>query len=56
MQNVTMDIEKMISMVDSANASVTEKAEAKSLLQKISESKLVQTILNGWWKGQSGQG
>ena|ERR1700684_2115533 len=51
-QNVSMDIEKMISVVDSADASVTEKEEAKSLLKRISENKLVQMVIGGWLKSQ----
>jgi hypothetical protein len=47
-QNVTFDLEKMISMVDSAGGTITEKEEAKSLLKKLAENKLVQTILGRW--------
>ena len=47
-QNVTLDLEKMISMVDSAGGTITEKEEAKSLLKKLTENKLVQTVLGKW--------
>lgn len=50
-QNVTMDIDKMMNTVDSSDVSTTEKEEAKSLLKKISENKLVQTALGNWIKG-----
>lgn len=43
-QNFTMDVEKMNSIVDSSDASITEKEEAKSLLKQLSESKLVQLV------------
>jgi len=49
-QNIKMDVEKMITLVDSSDASVHEKAEAKSLLKQISENPLVQMILKHWWK------
>jgi hypothetical protein len=55
-QTVTMDIEKMISVVDSSATSVAEREEAKSLLKKIAENKLVQTILTGWFKSIFGTG
>jgi hypothetical protein len=50
-QTVTMDVEKLINAVDGSNASETEKAEAKSLLHKIGESKLVQEVLRKWLLG-----
>jgi hypothetical protein len=51
-QTVTMDIERMINAVDGANVSSTEKEEAKSLLKKISENKLVRTLLSQWVGGK----
>jgi hypothetical protein len=44
-QTVTLDVEKMISMVDSAGGTVTEKEEAKSLLKKLGENKIVQRVI-----------
>jgi hypothetical protein len=44
-QNFTMDVEKMNSIVDSSDASITEKEEAKSLLKQLSENKLVRLVL-----------
>jgi hypothetical protein len=55
-QTVTMDIEKMISVVDSSGTSVREREEAKSLLKKIAENKLVQTVLTSWFKSKFGTG
>jgi hypothetical protein len=55
-QTVTMDIEKMISVVDNSGTSVAEREEAKSLLKKIADNKLVQTILTGWFKSKFGTG
>jgi hypothetical protein len=49
-QTVTMDIDKMISAVD-GSSDVTEKAEAKSLLQKIAGNKLVQEIIRKYLLG-----
>jgi hypothetical protein len=37
--------------VDNAQASLTEKEEAKSLLRKIAENKLVQTVITSWLRG-----
>jgi hypothetical protein len=44
-QTVTMDFDKLNNIVESSDASVTEKQEAKSLLQKIASNKLVQRVL-----------
>lgn len=43
-QNVTMHIGKLIAAVDHSNASDAEKKEAKSLLQKLAENPLVQSV------------
>ena len=53
-QNMSFDIEKMISMVDSANGTIAEKDEAKSLLKKIAENKIVQGVLGALFKVWSG--
>jgi hypothetical protein len=50
-QTLTMDTEKLIVAVDNAQASLTEKEEAKSLLRKIAENKLVQTVITSWLRG-----
>jgi hypothetical protein len=49
-QTVTMDIEKLMIAVDSSNATLTEKEEAKSLLKKIADNKLVQMVIGDWLK------
>ena len=49
-QNMTLEIEKMISMVDSVGGTVTEKEEAKSLLNKLSENEVVQRVLGAMVK------
>lgn len=54
LQNVTLDVEKMITMVDSAGGTVTEKEEAKSLLKKLAENKIVQGVLGAMVKTWSG--
>jgi hypothetical protein len=51
-QTVTMDIGKMINAVDGSDASASEKAEAKSLLKQIGESKLVQEMLRKFLLGK----
>jgi hypothetical protein len=53
-QSLTMDIEKMNSFVDSSGASVVEKEEAKSLLRKLSENKLVQMAIGALIKAKTG--
>jgi hypothetical protein len=53
-QNVTMNIEKMKSFIDNSEAPRIEKEEAKSLLQTLSENKLIQAALAaamGWTLG-----
>jgi hypothetical protein len=55
-QTVTMDIEKMMMAIDSSGAAFTEREEAKSLLKKLSENKLVQEVLGKWAKGLLGGG
>jgi hypothetical protein len=55
-QNLSFDIEKMISVIDSAGASLTEKEEAKSLLKRLFDNKLVQAALQTalkTWTGAS---
>jgi hypothetical protein len=51
-QTVTMDFEKMINAVEGADVSISEKAEAKSLLQKIANNKLVQSIVSKYVLGK----
>jgi len=53
-QNLTFNVEKMISIVDATEASIVEKEEAKSLLKRLADNKLVQlalrTISNKWFE------
>jgi hypothetical protein len=51
-QTVTMEFEKMINAVEGADVSVSEKAEAKSLLQKIAGDKLVQSVISKYVLGK----
>jgi hypothetical protein len=44
-QTVNMTIDKMVSAIDHSSASMDEKAEAKTLLQRIGENKLLATVL-----------
>jgi hypothetical protein len=44
-QNFTMDVEKMNSIIDSSDASLIEREEAKSLLKRLSENRLVRLVL-----------
>lgn len=45
-QTVTMDFDKMINAVEGADLSMAEKAEAKSILEKIANNKIVQSIIS----------
>jgi hypothetical protein len=55
-QGVHIEIGKLVAAIDHSSASDNEKAEAKSLLKKLSENKLVQTafttILGVAWSSQ----
>ncbi|WP_439401227.1 hypothetical protein ACNJYA_30665 [Bradyrhizobium sp. DASA03068] len=53
-QTVTMNVEKLLNAVDQAQASATEKAEAKSLLQKVFDNPLARKILEWFTRGNSG--
>lgn len=53
-QNVTLDVEKMINMVDSGDGTVIEKEEAKSILKKLAENKIVQGVLGAVIKTWAG--
>jgi hypothetical protein len=44
-QSITLHIEKLVAAVDHSTASETEKAEAKSLLRRLAENPLVQSVL-----------
>jgi hypothetical protein len=53
-QTVTMEVDKIVSIIDSSGASVVEKEEAKSLLKKLSENSLVRSALGAWFKSKLG--
>ena len=53
-QNVSIDIEKMMSMIDSASGTITEKEEAKSLLKILVENKIIRGVLGALLKVWSG--
>jgi hypothetical protein len=53
-QTVTMDIDKLMIAVDSSGASITEREEAKSLLKKIADNKLVQMVIGNWFRNTRG--
>lgn len=50
-QNVSVDIEKLMAAIDSANATIEEKTEAKSLLQRVVANPLVKRLLESWLRG-----
>jgi hypothetical protein len=52
-QTVTMDVDKLFNAVDGAAASATEKAEAKSLLQKVLDNPLAKKLLGWFTNGQA---
>jgi hypothetical protein len=55
-QNVTLDVERLNSFVDSSGASVHEKEEAKSLLKRIAENPLVKGAIDLFIKSHTGGG
>jgi hypothetical protein len=55
-QTVTMDIDKMVTAVGSSNASLAEREEAKSILKRMANSKLVQTVIVEFFKKHFGGG
>ncbi|TCU78845.1 hypothetical protein EDE08_101627 [Bradyrhizobium sp. R2.2-H] len=53
-QSVTMDVEKLFNAVDGAEASATEKAEAKSLLKMVLDNPIAKKALDWLFKSQVG--
>jgi hypothetical protein len=51
-QNVTFDIGKMNAVIDGFPATLGEKTEAKSLLLRLNENKLLTGLLQKWFSGQ----
>src|SRR4051794_20514542 len=50
-QHVTLDIGKLNAAIDDAAATLDEKAEAKSLLQRLNQNKLLTSLLQKWFSG-----
>jgi hypothetical protein len=53
-QTVTLDVEKLINAVDGGHGTMQEKAEAKSLLKKLTENPIVKGALDFWVKSHTG--
>jgi hypothetical protein len=51
---LNMDVDRLNSFIDSADASVKEKEEAKSLLKKLVENPLVKAAVEWWAKVHAG--
>jgi hypothetical protein len=49
-QNVNIDVEHMLTAIDRSTASQAEREKAKSIINQISESKLVRDVLASWVK------
>ena len=50
-QNVTFDIDKLNAAIDGSTATLDEKAEARSLLKRLSENKLLISLLQKRFSG-----
>ena len=50
-QNVTLDIGKLNVAIDNSIATLDEKTEAKSLLQRLNGNKLLTNLLQKWFSG-----
>jgi hypothetical protein len=50
-QHMTLDINRLNAVIDGASAAMDEKAEAKSLLQRLNENKLLTNLLQKWFAG-----
>jgi hypothetical protein len=51
MQHMTLDIDKLNAAINGSAAAMDEKAEAKSLLQRLNENKLLANLLQKWFAG-----
>jgi hypothetical protein len=49
-QNMTFDIGKLNATIDGSSATLNEKAEAKSLLERLSKNKLLTNLLELRWR------
>ena len=50
-QHMTLDIDRLNAAIDGSSAAMDEKAEAKSLLQRLNENKLLTNLLQKWVAG-----
>jgi hypothetical protein len=50
-QHITLDIDRLNAAIDGSVAAADEKAEAKSLLQRLNENKLLTNLLQKWVAG-----
>jgi len=50
-QPMTLDIDRLNAAVDGSSAATDEKAEAKSLLRRLNENKLLTNLLQKWFAG-----
>jgi hypothetical protein len=50
-QHMTLDIDRLNAAIDSSSAAMSEKVEAKSLLQSLNENKLLTNLLQKWFAG-----
>ena len=50
-QHITLDIDRLNAAIDGSVAAADEKAEAKSLLQRLNENKLLTNLLQKWIAG-----
>jgi hypothetical protein len=48
---MTLDIDRLNAAIDSSSAAMSEKVEAKSLLQRLNENKLLTNLLQKWFAG-----
>jgi hypothetical protein len=53
-QNLTMDVHKLMNVVDQGTGTIQEKEEAKSLLKKLFENPLVKGAIDWWVKSHTG--
>jgi hypothetical protein len=55
-QNITMDVGKLMNAVDAGTGTMQEKEEAKSLLKKVLENPLAKFALDLFFKSHTGAG
>jgi hypothetical protein len=50
-QHIILDIDRLNAAIDSSSAAMDKKAEAKLLLQRLNENKLLPSLLQKWFAG-----